>query len=140
MARMARGPANSFCEFQMSSSSYIYKLNLNIEYPSPYERLDWDYEKAHTDNIKKSIESVNYEFLLNNKTVNRQVSIFNETIINTFFNFVPNKLVTFNDSGPPWTNDFLKNKIKWKHQIHKTYKKWSHSDYLKLQEVTSVIS
>ena len=41
-------------------------------------------QKTYTDNIKKSIESVNWEFLSNDETVNRQVSIFNETII-TFF-------------------------------------------------------
>ena len=34
------------------------KLNLNIEYPPPYERLVWDYKKAHTNNIKNYIKSV----------------------------------------------------------------------------------
>ena len=33
------------------------KLNLNIEYPPPYDRLVWDYNKANVDSIKKSIES-----------------------------------------------------------------------------------
>ena len=42
--------------------------------------------------------------------------------MNIFSNFVPNKLVTFNDRDPPWMNDFVKNKIKWKHQKYKTYK------------------
>ena len=104
---------NSKCHLRITHC----KLNINIEYPCPYERLAWDYKKAHIDNIKNSIKSVNLEFLLNNKTVNRQVAIFNETIINNFYNFVPNKLVTFNDRDPPWMNDFVKNKIKWKHQI-----------------------
>ena len=40
--------------------------------------------------------------------------------MNIFSNFVPNKLVTFGDSNPPWMNEFIKNKIKWKHQIYKT--------------------
>ena len=40
-------------------------------------------KKARTDNIKKSIESLNLEFLLNNKTVSRQVSNFIETITST---------------------------------------------------------
>ena len=42
--------------------------------------------------------------------------------MNIFSNFVPNKLVTFNDRDPPWMDDFVKNKIKWKHQKYKTYK------------------
>ena len=40
--------------------------------------------------------------------------------MNIFSNFVPNKQVTFGDSNPPWMNEFIKNKIKWKHQIYKT--------------------
>ena len=102
----------------------------------------WNYKKADTESIKKSLESVNWKTLFNNKTVNKQVSIFNETIINIFSNFVPNKLVTFDDSDPPWMSDFIKNKIKWKHQIHKIYQKNGHknSDYFKLQEATSVVS
>ena len=51
--------------------------------------------------MQKSIESVNWETLFNNKTVNKQVFIFNETIMNIFPNFVPNKLVTFDDTNHP---------------------------------------
>ena len=51
------------------------KLNLNIEYPPPYEQLVCNYKKAQIDNIKNSIKSVNWEFLLKNKTVNRQVTL-----------------------------------------------------------------
>ena len=130
---------NSKCHHQISHC----KLNhLSIEYPRPYERLVWHYKKVHIDNIKNSIKSLHREFLLNKKTVNRQVVIFNETILNIFSNFVPNKLVTFNDRDPPWMNNFVKNKIKWKHQIYKTYNKNGHTyrDYLKLEEATSVIS
>ena len=62
--------------------------------------------------MKNSTKSVNWEYLLNNKTFNGQVIIFNETIINTFSNFAPNNLVTFNDRDPTWMNDFVENKIK----------------------------
>ena len=53
---------NSKCHHQITHC----KLNLNIEYPPPYEQLVWDYEKANIDNIKNSVKSVNWEFLLNN--------------------------------------------------------------------------
>ena len=68
-----------------------------------------------------STESVNWETLFNNKIVNKQVSIFNETIMDIFSNFVPNKQVTFDDSNPPWVNNFVKDKVKWKHKIYQTY-------------------
>ena len=110
-------------------------------YPPLFEQLVWNYKKANIESIEKSFESVNWKTLFNNKTVNKQVSIFNETI-NIFSNFFPKKLVTFDDSDPPCMNDFIKNKIKWKHQIHKIYQKngYKDSDYFKFQEATSVVS
>ena len=53
---------------------------------------------------------VNWKTLFNNKTVKKQVSIFDKTISNIFSNFVPKKLVTFDNSDPPWINYFIKNK------------------------------
>ena len=118
------------------------KLNLNIEYFPPYERLVWHYRKANIESIQKSVKLVNWETLFNNKAVNKQVSIFNETIMNIFSNFVPNKLVTFDDSDFPWMNEFIKNKIKWKHRIYKTYIKNSRKEsyYVKFQEATTLVS
>ena len=63
-------------------------------------------------------------------------------MMNIFSNFVSKKLVTFDDSIPPWMNDFMKYKIKWKHQIYNTYIKngCKYSDYVKFQEATNIIS
>ena len=72
---------NSKCHHQITHC----RRNLNTEYPLPYERLVWDYRKANIESIQKSIESVNWVVLFNNKTVNKQVFIFNETIMNIFF-------------------------------------------------------
>ena len=100
------------------------KINLNIECIPPYELLVWDYKKASTESIKKSIESVNWKTLFSSITLNKQASIFNETIANVFFsNFDPKKLDSFDDSDPPWMNYVIENNIKWKHQLYKTYQK-----------------
>ena len=72
----------------------------------------WNYKKASTESIKKSIESVNWKPLFNGKPVNKQISISNETIINILSNFVPNKFVTFDDNDQSWMNDSIKNNIK----------------------------
>ena len=72
----------------------------------------WNYKKASTESIKKSIELVNWKSLFNGKAVNKQISIFNETIINILSNFVPNKFVTFDDNDQSWMNDSIKNNIK----------------------------
>ena len=102
----------------------------------------WDYNRANVEGIKKSIESVNWEVMFNNKRVHKQVSIFNETLINVFSNITPNRLVTFNDRVPPWMNNFVKSKIKWKNQLYKTYTRndYKCNDYLRLKEATVLVS
>ena len=56
------------------------KLNSNIKYPSPYEHLVWDYNKTNAEGIKKCIESITWELIFCNKSVHKQVSIFNEIL------------------------------------------------------------
>ena len=58
-------------------STWMYSMNI--------PPLVWGYKKANTESIKKSIEMVNWKTLFNNKTVKKQVSIFDETISNIFF-------------------------------------------------------
>ena len=63
--------------------------------------------------------------------------------MNIFSIFFLNKLVTFDDSNPPWMNDFTKNKIMWKHKIiGLIYIKNGHkdSDYVKFQESIIMVS
>ena len=52
--------------------------------------------------------------------------------MNIFSNFVPN----------PRMNDFIKNKIKWKHEVFKTYVNngCEDSDYVKFQKGTGIVS
>ena len=112
------------------------------KYPPLHECLVWDYDKENVESIKQSIESVNWEVVIINKSIHKHVSIFNETLMNIFSNFNPNKLVTFDDRDPPWMNDYMKGKIKCKNQLYKTYAKNGYrcNDYFQLQEATNVVS
>ena len=101
------------CHHQVVHTSF----NLNISYPPPYQRLIWDYKKADSVKIRKALDLINWERLFNNK----QVSILNETILNVFGNYVPNKYITIDDKDPVWMNETIKLKIKAKDNIYNTY-------------------
>ena len=91
-------------------------MYIMIEYPPPYQRLVWDYKKANIDSIQKALKQINWKFLFSNRSVHQQVDILNNTLMNVFSNFIPNKLVTFNDKDPPWMTEYLKKKIKWRNK------------------------
>ena len=73
------------------------KFNLDIAYPQPYEREIWHYQKANIDLIKRAINSFNWEKAFSNIDIDKMVSIFNKTIINTLCNFIPQETVLFDD-------------------------------------------
>ena len=76
------------------------KLNLKIVYPPPYQRLVWDYKRANIDCIERSITSMDWVKLFSNKNVNEQVVLLNNTLLNIFSNYIPNKLITVDDRDP----------------------------------------
>ena len=46
---------------------------------------------------------------------------FNETILNAFRNYVPNKYITIDDKEPVWMNETIKLKIKARNKLNRQY-------------------
>ena len=104
------------------------KLNLKIEYPPPYERLVWDYTKVDTNSIRRALEQANWEFSFQIKSVYEQLLILSKTLLNIVSNYVPNKIVTFNEKDPPWMTQYLKSRINWCNNVYQEYhRKGNHS-------------
>ena len=105
------------CHHQLVHSSF----NLNISYRPPYQRLVWDYKKADSKNIRKALDSVNWERLFDQKAINAQATAFNEAILNVFRNYVPNKYITIDDKDPVLMSENIKTKIKEKNTFYQKY-------------------
>ena len=87
------------------------KLNLKIEYRPLYEQLVCDYKSTYTQLLNRTIETINWEKLFEYKNVNKQLYLFNKTILNIFCNFSPNKNIICNNKNPPWFNNQIKTLI-----------------------------
>ena len=126
------------CHHQIVHSSF----NLNIYYPPPYQRLIWDYSKADASNIRKALDSVNWERLFSGYNINDQVAAFNEVLLNIFRNYVPNKYITIDEKDPVWMNDFVKSKIKANNLLFKQYIQNSRfvSDFRLLENVVNELN
>ena len=57
---------------------------------------------------------MNWERLFNKKDIEEQVAVVNETILNVFRNYMPNKYITIDDKDLLWMNENIKLKIKAK--------------------------
>ena len=85
---------------------------------------------------------VNWERLFSKKDINTQVSILNETILNVFSNYVPNKYITIDDKDPVWMNETIKLKIKAKDNMYKKYIQNGRfeSDFVLLETLTTELN
>ena len=75
------------CHHQM----IFAKVNMRIFYHPPYKRLVWAYSNANVEAINLAIESFNWENAFDGKDIHAQVALFNETLLNIFSNFIPNR-------------------------------------------------
>ena len=87
------------------------KFDLRIFYPPPYERNVWHYKQANIELIRRAIDNFDWNRALDNVSPNRQVSIFNDTILNIISNFMPNETIICDDRDPPWINSKIKKVI-----------------------------
>ena len=101
------------CHYQIIHA----KLNLKIFYPTPYERVAWYYEDSNNDLVQRSISQFNWERAFSKKGVNKQISVFNLTILNIMTNFIPHKTKIFNDREPTWINFKVKTMIQEEKKI-----------------------
>ena len=99
------------------------KFNLKIFCPPPYERVAWHYQDANNDLIKRSISQLNWKRAFSNKGVNKQISIFNETILNIMTNFIPHETKIFNDREPTWINNKVKKNSRKKQNLSALFEK-----------------
>ena len=104
---------HSKCHHQIIYS----KVNLKIEYPPPYTRKIWNYSRSETDLINNSIESCDWSKLFSDKNFYEQFELFNKTLLNIFHNFIPNKIIVYDEGHPLWMNDEMKKMIKGKNWL-----------------------
>ena len=127
---------HSKCHHQIIYS----KLNLKIEYSPPYICKIWNYNRAETDLINRTIENCDWPSLFLGKNVHQQVEIFNKTLLNIFHNYIPSKFILCDGKDPPWINEEIKTLIHRKNSLYQRQGKFSSINYTSLNAYTLVIS
>ena len=88
------------------------KFDLEIHFPSPYQREIWDYGQGNAELIRRAVHEFNWQREFSNLNINERVSFFNKTIVNIVSNFIPHETVICDDRDPPWINNQIKSLIK----------------------------
>ena len=97
------------------------KFDLPIYYPTPYERTVRYYNRANADLIRRAINLFDWDKTLRFNDVDKQVSIFSDTLMNIMQNFIPNEAIIWDDRDLPWINKEIQLLIEQKNQFYKRF-------------------
>ena len=72
-------------------------LDFKVVFPPPYQRKVWKYKSADVTSIQRSLSIIDWEKLFQNISIDAQVNLLNEILLNIFENFIPSKILTCNN-------------------------------------------
>ena len=99
------------------------KVNIRVPLPPVYIREVWNYSQANEENIKYAISNFNWSKAFENLSVDGKVKHLNETLLNIFRNYIPNKKIKCDYRQPIWINGNIKSSLKQKPKLRKIYYK-----------------
>ena len=99
------------------------KVNIRVLRHPVYIRGVWNYSQANIDNIKYAISNFNWSKAFENLSVDGELKHLNETLLNIFQNYIPNKKTKSNFRESPWINDNIKSSLKQRSKLTKIFYK-----------------
>ena len=108
--------------FDKCGHDIIYgKINIRVPLPPTYVREVWDYRNANVEKIKKAISNFNWNKAFENLVIDEKVALLNQTLLNIFRNYTPNKKIKFDYRQPPWMTNKTKNLLKERSKLTKYF-------------------
>ena len=99
------------------------KLNFQSQPLPNYKRHIWNYNRANTTLLNRSISNFDWTNELNKfSDPSEQVDFFNNTLLNIFSNFIPNEIKTIRPKDPPWFNMHIRQLLRKQNNLFRKYK------------------
>ena len=99
--------------FDKCHHNVIYgKINIRVPLPPVFIREVWNYSKADAENIQKAILGFNCRKAFESLSVDSKVDLLNETLLNIYRDYIPNKKTKCDYRQPPWMTDDIKESFK----------------------------
>ena len=122
------------------------KLNVSLPSLPPYERKIWDYSKTDVPMIIESVNKIDWAACFDGLNPTEMIEIFTNSLSEIFSEYIPNKIVKFDDRDPPWMKQELKTAIRRKHRIYakfvrrnRKHEDWDYVKNVQNQNLTSVM-
>ena len=115
------------------------KVSFTTFFPSSYEQRIWDFSRANINAIRQAVSSVDWDRAFNGLNIDERVKFLTECVLNVFYNFTSNKVITIRSKDTLWMTPEIKRMILEKAKIYRRYVEHDRSiaDYQILRDITS---
>ena len=106
----------------------LVKLNLKCQPPPPYKRLVYHYARANVTALRESCRQFDWTnaLLAHSDSIDEQVELFDNTVLNIASNFIPNNEKLFVPKDPPWLTKTCKTLYK---KYHRKFQRFTKGGY-----------
>ena len=99
------------------------KIDIRVPFPTIFVCEVWDYSKANVEHIKKAISNFNWHNAFKDLSIDEKVVLLNETLLNIFRNYIPNKKIKCDYRQPPWMTDKIRTLLRDRYKLTKMFYK-----------------
>ena len=115
------------------------KVGFTAFFPHTYKQRIWDFSKANINAMRQAVSCVDWDRAFSGLNIDERVKFLTECVLNVFYNFVPNKVITIKSKDTLWITSETKRMVLEKAKICWHYIKHGQSivDYQILRDITS---
>ena len=103
------------------------KVSFTTFFSPAYGQRIWDFSRAKVNAIRQVFNSVDWDRAFNGLNIDERVKFLTECVLNVFYYFLPNKVITIRSKDTLWMSPEIKRMILGKAKIYRHYIKHGRS-------------
>ena len=113
-------------------------MSFTTFFPPAYGQRIWDFLRANVNAIRQAANCVDCDRAFNGLCTDERVKFLTECVLNVFYNFILNKVITIRSKDMFWMTPEIKGMVLEKAKIYWCYVKHGRSiaDYQILRDIT----
>ena len=99
------------------------KVSFTTFFPPAFKQSIWNFSRVNVNAIRQAVNCVDWDRAFNGLNIDERVKFLTECVLNVFYNFVPNKVITIRSKDTLWMTPEIKRMIHEKAKIYLRYVK-----------------
>ena len=101
-----------------------HRVSFTTFFPPVFKRGIWCFSRANINAIRQAVNCVDWDRAFNGLNIDERVKFLTDCLLDVFYNFVPNKVITIRSNNTLWMTPEFKRMVLAKAKIYRRYVKY----------------